>query len=62
MLLLTIYLETLTGCNDIVSQLARCTFGLPDQRTKRERVLKNSKLVYICLLFVQDKNQDMLMQ
>ena len=61
MLLLTLYLETLTGCNDIVSQLARCTFGLPDQRTKRERVLKN-KLVYICLLFVRDKNQDMLMQ
>ena len=62
MLLLTIYLETLTGCNDIVSQLGRGTFGLPDQRTKTERVLKNNKLVYICLLFVQDKNQDMLMQ
>ena len=61
MLLLTIYLETLTGCNDIVSQLGRGTFGLPDQRTKTARA-KNNKLVYICLLFVQDKNQDMLMQ
>ena len=34
--------------------------------TKREQMLENNQLwktfVYICLLYVQDENQDMLMQ
>ena len=42
--------------------LVLCTFNLPDQPTKRECMLKNNKLVYVCLLFVQHENQDMLMQ
>ena len=36
------------------------------EREERERVLKNNKLwrtcAYICLLYIQDRNQDMLMQ
>ena len=43
-----------------------CSLYLRDQPTKRERVLINNKLwktfVYICLLYVQDENQDMLMR
>ena len=66
LLLLTISVENLTGYGDIVWHFALCTFNLHDQPTKWERVLKNNKLwtafVYICLLFVQGKNQDMLMQ
>ena len=62
MLLLTISVKNLTEYNDIVLQFALCTFNLPDQPTKRERVLKNNKLVHVCLLFVQDEDQDMLMQ
>ena len=54
------------GYDDIVWEFALCTFNLHDQSTKRERVLKKQvtfkKFVYICLIFVQDENQEMLMQ
>ena len=62
LLLLTISAKNLTRYNNIIWQFVLCTFNLPDQPTKRERVLKNNILVYICLLFFQDKNLDMLMQ
>ena len=43
-----------------------CSLYLRDQLRKRERVLINNKLwktfAYICLLYVQDENQDMLMR
>ena len=69
--------ENLPGYEDITRQFTLCTFNLRDQPTKRERererererrerVLKNNKLwrtcAYICLLYIQDRNQDMLMQ
>ena len=62
LLFLTISVENLTEYNNIVWQFPLCTFNLPDQPTKGQRVLKNNKLVYICLIFVQDENQNMLMQ
>ena len=50
----------------MVWEFALYTFNLSYKPTKREPVLKNNKLmktfVYICLLYVQDENQDMLMQ
>ena len=62
----TTSVENLTWYDDIVWQFALCTFKLYDQPTKWERVLKNSKhwkaFIYICLLFIQDEKQDMLMQ
>ena len=75
MLLLRTSVENLPGYEDITRQFTLCTFNLRDQPTKRERerererrerVLKNNKLwrtcAYICLLYIQDRNQDMLMQ
>ena len=62
LLLLAISVENLTGYNNILWQFALCTFNLPDQPTKSERVLKNNQPVFVCLLYVQDENQDMLMQ
>ena len=63
LLLGAVPLENLMGYDDI--ELALCTFNLRDQQTKRERMLKNNKLwktfVYICLLYVHDESQDMLM-
>ena len=53
LLLLTISVENLTGYNDIVRQIALCTLNLPDQPTKRERVLKNNNVVCVCFFFVQ---------
>ena len=53
LLLLTISVENLTGYNDIVRQIALCTLNLPDQPTKRERVLKNNNVV--CLFFLCSK-------
>ena len=47
-------------------QFALCTFNLRDQPTNRARVLEYNKLwetfAYICLLYVHDENQDMLIQ
>ena len=53
------------GLDDIVCEFALCTLKLHFQPTKSERVLKSKlwkEIVYICLIFVQDKNQEMLMQ
>ena len=54
--------ENLMGYNDIVCKFALYTFDLCDQSANEELVLKNNKLcktfVYICLLYVQDENQD----
>ena len=64
--MLSVSAENLTGYDDIVCELSLCTFNLCDQPRKRERVLKNNKLwktsVHICLLYVEDENEDMLMQ
>ena len=64
MLLITISVENLTRYDDIVWEIALCTFNLVI--IKAEHILKNNKLwktfVYISLLYVQDENQDMLMQ
>ena len=61
LLLLVVFVENLTGYDDIVCEFALRTFNLRDQPTKRERVLKNTKVwktfVYICLLYVQNENQ-----
>ena len=62
LLLLTMSVENFTGYNNIVWQFALCTFNLLDQSTKREQVLKDNKRVYVCLLFVQDEDKNMLMQ
>ena len=48
LLLFTISVENLTACNDIVSQFALFTFNLPDLPKKREPVLENNELAYIC--------------
>ena len=56
LLLLAISVENLTGYNNILWQFALCTFNLPDQPTKSERVLKNNQPVSVCLLYVQDEN------
>ena len=64
LLLLTVFVENLTGYDDIVCEFALCTFNLRDQRTKRELVLKNNIIwktfVYICLRYVEDGNQSKL--
>ena len=66
LLMLTISAENLARDDDIVWEFALRTFNLREQPNKRERMLKNNKvwkkLVYICLPYVQDENQDMLMQ
>ena len=66
LLILTISAENLARDDDIVWEFALRTFNLREQPNKRERMLKNNKvwkkLVYICLPYVQDENQDMLMQ
>ena len=55
-------MENLPGYAGNVWQFALCTFNLRHQPTKRERVLENTKLwktfAYICLLCVQDDNQN----
>ena len=69
-MLLRTSVENPPGYEDITRQFTLCTFNLRDQPTKRdrerERALKNNKLwrtcAYICLLYIQGKNQDMLMQ
>ena len=65
-LMLTISAENLARDDDIVWEFALRTFNLREQPNKRERRLKNNKvwkkLAYICLPYVQDENQDMLMQ
>ena len=48
----------------MILNFALCTFNLRDQQTKRERMVKTinfGKKVYICLLYVHDESQDMLM-
>ena len=67
LLLLTTSMEDLTDTmTGYVWQFALRTFNFFDQSTKWERELKNNKLrktfAYICLIFVQDENQDKLMQ
>ena len=65
-LMLTISAENLARDDDIVWEFSLRTFNLREQPNKRKRMLKNNKVwkkqVYICLPYVQDENQDMLMQ
>ena len=62
LMLLTVFVENLTGYDDIVCEFVLCTFNLRDQRTKRERVLNIiwKTFVYICLRYVEDRNQSKL--
>ena len=59
-------MEYLKGYDDIVCELALCTFNLVISQQKESACKKNNKLgkmlVYICLLYVPNENQGMLMQ
>ena len=59
LLFLTISVENLMGYNDIVRQFDLCILT---QLIRQQKGSRANKLVYICLLFVQDENKDMLMQ
>ena len=61
LLLLTVFVDSLTGYDDIVCEFALFTFNLRDHPTKRESMLKINIIwetfVSICLLYVEDENQ-----